>query len=253
MKGTAFSPGQMAEFTTTVNVALAVALPKVAAKFGDPKAVLAGTKDKTEVLAGRLESAIEEVVKSMMALIRRPQLSITITDSDHRNPDAFFTTRDGLYVWDDFGSRVVKKAKPVDTGATFKVNVDELGADLTDEEIENGLPKNHVWDEGALCAVIAEMISKQPEGKEGDLLNNGYANLFYTSSCVVRVLWSAGRRGWDVDAWRRDDASGGALALGSSLPPTDPWHLCRAKRDVILVPFGTLCLGYGDFLLVYCD
>jgi len=210
MSGTAFSTGQMAEFTTSVNGALAVALPKVAEKFGDPKAVLAGIKDKTEVLAGRLESAIEDVVKSMMALIRRPQLSITISDSDHCSPNTFFKTRKGLYVWDDFRARVVKLAKPVDTGTTFKVNVDELGATLTDGEIGNGLPKNHLWDEGALCAVIAEMISKQPEGKEGDLLNNGYANLFYTCSCVVGVGWDSDDREWGVDAWGRDDRRWGA-------------------------------------------
>ncbi len=203
MSGTAFSPGQMAELNSNVTSALAVALPKVAAKFGDPKVVLAGIKDKTEILAGRLETAIEDVIKSMMALIRRPQLSITITDSDHRNPDAFFKTRDGLYVWDDFQTRVVKLAKPINTGTTFKVNVDELGADLTDKEIENGLPKNHLWDEGALCAVVAEMISKQPEGKEGDLLNNGYANLFYTSSCVVFVFWRAVSSKWGVNTWDR--------------------------------------------------
>jgi hypothetical protein len=205
MSGTAFNPGQMAELNSNVTTALAVALPKVAAKFGDAKAVLAGIKDKSEILAGRLETAIEDVIKSMMALIRHPQLSITITDSDHRNPDAFFKTRDGLYVWDDFQTRVVKLAKPINAGTTFKVNVDELGADLTDKEIENGLPKNHLWDEGALCAVVAEMISKQPEGKEGDLLNNGYANLLYTSSCVVRVRWDAGYRKWSVDTWDRDD------------------------------------------------
>lgn len=202
MTGTAFSAGQMAEFTISVNGALAVALPKVAGKFDDPKAVLAGIKDKTEVLAGRLESAIEDVVKSMMALIRRPQCSVTISEA--RDPGAFYKNRDGLYVWDDFKSRVAKKAKPVSAGTAFKVNVDELGANLVDEEIENALPKTHLWDEGALCAVIAEILSKQQGGKEGDLLNNGYANLFYTSSCVVRVLWNADDREWRVNAWVRD-------------------------------------------------
>src|SRR6185312_1286058 len=143
------------------------------------------------------------------------QLSITITDSDHRNPGAFFKTRDGLYVWDDFKSCVAKKAKPVDTGTTIKVNVDELGTSLSDKEIENGLPKNHIWDEGVLCAVIAEMISKQEGGKEGDLLNNGYANLFYTSSCVVNVDRYADNSRWAVSTWRRggDRWSAGARVL----------------------------------------
>lgn len=200
MSGTAFSTGQMAEFASSVNGALAAALPKVAAKFGDPKAVLAGIKDKSEVLAGRLESSIEDVVKSMMALIRRPQLALTL--SQRRDPASFFRSRDGLYVWDGFID-ALRNAKPAEAGTTFRVNVDELGETLTDEEIENGLPKSHLWDESALCAVIAEMISKQSEGGEGDLLNNGYANLFYTFSCVVFVWYAVDRR-WHVHAWERD-------------------------------------------------
>ena len=53
--------------------------------------------------------------------------------------------------------------------------------------------------------VIASLIARQPKGEEGVLLNTGYANLFYTPSYVVYVFWHAGRRGWGVGTYERDD------------------------------------------------
>ena len=54
-------------------------------------------------------------------------------------------------------------------------------------------------------AFNAGLIAKQPNGEEGALVNNGFANLFYTDSCVVGVFWDAVYRKWSVDAWQRDD------------------------------------------------
>lgn len=194
--GTAFTTGQMAEFSSSVSGAVAIALPKVAAKFGDPKAVLAGIKDKSEVLAGRLADSLEAVIKSMLSLIRRPQRSVTI--SERRDPDAYYQTRAGLYVWDDFRSRIVAKAKPVEAGTTFKVNEDELGEALTDKQIEDGLAKNHLFDESATSAVVAELI-------ESGKLDKKCFYLLYTGSCVVGVSWGSGAGRWSVSSWSRDD------------------------------------------------
>ena len=201
MSGTAFSAGQMAELQSIFATSGSTALPKAAAKFGDPRAVLKALKDKNEVLAGRLETAFESAIKGMLTLIRFGQSSLTL--SARHEPTAFYRTCSGIYVWEDFRGRIVSKAKPTEAGASFKVNIDELGAELTDEEIENGLPKKHLFDESTLCAIIAEMISKQPNGEAGDLENTGYVNLLYTQSCVVGVGWSSGERGWGVYAWDR--------------------------------------------------
>jgi hypothetical protein len=194
MSGTAFNPGQMSEFTSSVSGAVATALPKVAARFGNPKAVLAGIKDKSEILAGRLEDVLEGVIKSMLSLIRRPQRSVTI--SERRDPDVYYRTRPGLYVYGDFRDRVVSKAKSVEAGTIFKVNEDELGETLNDEQIENGLPKKHLFDESAVGAVIAEMI-------ESGQFDKKCFYLLYTQSCVVHVLWYSDDRGWGVSTWHR--------------------------------------------------
>jgi hypothetical protein len=52
---------------------------------------------------------------------------------------------------------------------------------------------------------LAELIKKQAKGQEGDLLTNGYANIFYIRGFdgelwAVYCLWDSGAGGWDVDA-----------------------------------------------------
>lgn len=127
----------------------------------------------------------------------------TLTLVERHDPDEYYQTRSGLYVWGDFRSRVVAHAKPVESGMVFKVKSFDLMAGLTDEKIEVLLLKEHLFGDDQLCAIIAKLIAKQPNGEEGVLLNNGCANLFYTGSDVVRVYWHSDSREWDVDAWRR--------------------------------------------------
>ena len=50
---------------------------------------------------------------------------------------------------------------------------------------------------------VFSLMEKQPNGKDGDLLNNGYANIFYVRDAdgvfrAVSVRWGVG--GWGVDA-----------------------------------------------------
>jgi hypothetical protein len=208
MTGTAFSAGQLAELQTMMTPSMAVALPKVAAKFPDPKAVLRALKDKGEILAGRLEGALEAAIRGMMILIARDQVSITL--DDRRDPGAYFQTRSGLYVYGDFRSGVVSKAGPVAIGTSYKLDAADLGQDASDEAIESALSKDHIFAESPVCAIIAQLIAKQANGEEGTLLNNGYANLFYTSSFVVDVYWDSGRGEWRVDTWGRGDRGWGA-------------------------------------------
>lgn len=192
--GTPFSTGQLGKLQAIVSIAVSTALPRVAVKFSDPKSVLRALSGKGEILAQRLEAALEQAINGMLALIRRGQMTLTI--SERRDPDVYYRTREGLWIYGGFRDLVVAKAKPVEPGTTFKVDEDELGETLTDEEIEAALPKNHLFDESAGSAIVAEMI-------ETEQLDKNCVYLLYTSSCVVLVGWDAGLSEWDVLAWYR--------------------------------------------------
>lgn len=121
------------------------------------------------------------------------------------NPDEFFQTRSGLWVADYFRRLVVAEAKVVPAGETFKVKPRTLGRGATDAEIEEELGGgSHLFEATPACAVIAGLITAQPAGEDGALLNSGYANLLYLRSCVVIVLRNSDRRQWRVGTWRRD-------------------------------------------------
>ncbi|MGA8611711.1 MAG: hypothetical protein WB760_08320 [Xanthobacteraceae bacterium] len=140
-----------------------------------------------------------------------PRGSISLTLWCAHDTATFYRTRPGLYVRDGFRTRILANAKLVPTGTTYQLAVFEL-KDATDKQIEAALPKNHLFDESAVCAIVAELIGKQQKGEPGDLEHNGRVNLLYTASCVVFVFWLGGYREWLVDSWdregRRWDAGG---------------------------------------------
>jgi hypothetical protein len=154
-----------------------------------------------DALADDMVGVLRKRVEAMLILVPRYPASIT-TKADH-DPDSFYRDRHGLYVWGAMRKLVVAKAKPMQVGTTFRLNIADLGKRAADEQIESALSEGHLFEESAVCAIIAELIGQQPEDRAGVLLNNGYANLFYTGSCVVRVYWDAGDRQWDVSAWKR--------------------------------------------------
>ena len=129
--------------------------------------------------------------------------SAVVTLTERHDPDAFFKTRSGLWVSDSFLDLVVTKAKPTEAGQSLTAKPQTLGRDASDAEIEAELGRAHLFDESALCALIAGLIIAQPEGKVGPLLNNGYANLLFLPSCVVVVRWDTVSHEWSVLAWQR--------------------------------------------------
>ena len=154
-----------------------------------------------DAIAEEMVAVVRKHAEATMFLVPRGTHEVTLVES--HDPDKCFRTREGLWVYDGFRNLVVAKAKPSKAGETHKVVRAELMQDLTDEKIETSLGGEHFFEETALCAIITDLIDKQPEGKEGVLLNNGYANLFYTV-CVVSVRWVSGYRRWDVRTWHRD-------------------------------------------------
>lgn len=131
---------------------------------------------------------------------------VAVEISEKHDPKTYFQNRDGLFVWDSFRDRIVAKAKSVKKGTKYAVDSFEIEKYSTDEQIEAVLPRQHIFKENEVCAIIAELISKQPEGEKEELLNNGNFNLFYTPTFVVGVSWDSRDRRWDVSTWYRGDS-----------------------------------------------
>lgn len=215
--GTTFNHGQLAQLANNVNIAVATALPKVAVNF-EPKSLLKAMEGRGQFLADKLGPALEQILKGLFVLGTPGTATITLTKQ--HNPTEFYQTREGLYVWPDFKSRVVANSDLVEAGTVFKLNHALLTENMLDAEIEAVLLAKHLFDETQACAIIAGFIEEQPNGEEGVLLNSGHANPFYLGSCVVGVRWSADDRKWYVSTWRRD---GGRWSAGDRVfsPATD--------------------------------
>ena len=139
-----------------------------------------------------------------------PIKMLEIEISERRVPSAFYRDRPGLWVWGEIPD-ITARAKPVAAGTKFPVQISRLGRDATDKEVEDSLPADHFFgvdgisEESAFCAILAEMLVRQWEGKEGDLEHLGRSNLIYLPSCVALVRRRVGNREWIAHTWLRDD------------------------------------------------
>ncbi|MBU6388647.1 hypothetical protein KGQ72_02130 [Patescibacteria group bacterium] len=149
-----------------------------------------------------LSGAAEVVLKSILSLVNGKVASDAIKTFD---PHSFYTMRGGLWIGNFFRDNVLAKAASIKKLSATTLKSFDLTKNAYDRDIIPCLPQNYEFDISEALARIAQMIERQPDGKEGDLLNNGYANLFYVPGYVVGVDWRADGRGWGVSAWERDD------------------------------------------------
>jgi hypothetical protein len=112
-----------------------------------------------------------------------------------------------LYVWDNFKDRILASTGNVSKKPAVEIVSRDITKAMNDSEICAELAENYVFRLDDLW-IIAELLRCQPKGKNGALLNNGYANLFYIQVAPALVLvfcmyW--GGSTWDVDAWGLDE------------------------------------------------
>jgi hypothetical protein len=136
------------------------------------------------------------------ALVAKGPVTVALTNP--HDPDAFYQTHAGLYVYRDFRERIVRKARPTPSVPPIRLHRFVLDRDALDRDIEAELGPNHLFTETEVCWIVAEMIGMHKRGTAGDLDNTMNTNLFYTPFWVVSVYWSARGRGWRVDTWGRD-------------------------------------------------
>ncbi len=156
-----------------------------------------------------------EVVKAILRgtsavtvdMIRRLTSLTSFTSTSHTiNPHDFFKTHEGLWTSKNFNDFILSGA------SKKKVSADEttisyagLAQAANDTEISSELPEGYTFEDVDTFLVhLATLIEGQWGGKEGTLLNNGYANIFYVKVngevFAVDVDWSVDDRRWHCSA-----------------------------------------------------
>ncbi len=147
---------------------------------------------------------VAQAVEKFLSFVAKITIDVTaLVDSAE-----FFRTSEGLWVDDSFQRLFVDKdAKSAGQVTLSKYKIKKIAYD---SQIMKELPEDHMFEAGEFCQIIASMLTKQWGGKDGDLINNGHANVFYVRSkdmkqvFVVRVHWSSAYRRWLVRVWGLD-------------------------------------------------
>jgi hypothetical protein len=135
---------------------------------------------------------------------------IDIAPVNETNRDKFFTTGHNgtakMWLSDNFKSIFLPLVSKTINYAGGKLEKLKLTKNRNDFQIRDERGDIIIQTADAIAGQIISMISKQPNGEAGELLNNGYANLLYYLDgegrlCYVRVWWRAGDREWSCDAF----------------------------------------------------
>lgn len=186
-----------------------------------PKTVIEGSN----VSASQLKEMFDQVAKGTLngthfqAFIEHRDPFVAGGEKNLFNPYTYFKTREGLWVSDAFTSRILPHVSPMPYRGCEGVTSQVLERNMSDTEIINELlgGMEETRKHASTLDQIAAMIDLQPNGEDGKLLNNGYANILYVLVngvlFAVGVGWGSGSRGWSVRDWRL--CEGGGWIAGS--------------------------------------
>lgn len=192
----------MSELTLDVGQAneIKLAARKAGATNADLKALSEG--DNFAKILPYLRGQAEIIMKSFLSLIATVTLPAQprFVARDHFKVDTSAKAKVKIaFIWNDFQTFLAKVEEPV--GETT-LAVRKLTKGLLDKEIRKELGGEK--EETTLSQFWA-MLERQGHGQAGELLTNGYANIFYIRDAedtlwAVHALWHAGSGGWDVGA-----------------------------------------------------
>ncbi|MBI3634554.1 MAG: hypothetical protein HY228_02985 [Candidatus Yonathbacteria bacterium] len=130
------------------------------------------------------------------------------------DPNTYFKDRKDLWVLDSFTYRILPNFSPMPYRGLEGVTSKDLPRNMCDKEIVDWFlgGMEEVCEHSFSLDQIATMIDLQPNGKDGDLLNNGRVNIFYvlvgSVLFAVHVDWRLDNRSWYVDGLRFGENSG---------------------------------------------
>lgn len=160
---------------------------------------------------GIAEEQIYVLLKTGSPLIVKiVELVVSAVESAEKfNAKLFFQTKN-FWFGDNFQKWIlpkISKTVPVFQGKTAHF---DLPTGMNDREIQKNLTNKNPFSVDEFVSVIQNKILKQPNGEDGELLNNGRANIFYVdlgdgTVVAVNVLWFSDGRTWDFRAHDLDD------------------------------------------------
>lgn len=189
----------------------------------DVKKVSGGTLLASLLLVVR--GVAEVVVSSILELLNGEiQVSVrdkfVVAENFKKGNAGIYYLIDNFMKW--FGAKVEENV-PAATLSSRRLTQSSV-----DGPIKAELGEGHE----VFLAWLFEKIEAQADGCEGELLINGYANIFYVDGRVVHVYWYAGG-GWYVDAdevtdpyaWSADDR---VFSRNSVLKPSETLETAQA-------------------------
>jgi hypothetical protein len=168
----------------------------------------------SEVMQGWIDNP-KDLKKLLFGLVpaetRLTAMTVLTVASNSVNPHDFFKTREGLLTSSYFNDCILSGASKKKMSADeATISYADLVQYANDAEIGSELPECYVFEDvDTFLVYLATLIEGQWGGKEGTLLNNGYANIFYVKVngevFAVDVRWLAGHRRWHCHDYRLDE------------------------------------------------
>ncbi len=119
------------------------------------------------------------------------------------DPHHFYEISTRVLISDCFRENILSQAKSITLpkGAILQFT---LSKDGTDSSIQSEVPEGYMFEDAStFCAILAEMIAKQPKGRKGSLCSNNRGNIFFVHGeggkvFTVSTRWYSAQREWIV-------------------------------------------------------
>ncbi len=170
---------------------------------------LDGAKEFAELIFSKTKVVVEKTNELKLKLLSVFKSSISITTSAFNK--SLFTTSSSpkYYILDNFENRVLNKAGDVIPEFSGILKSLKLTENMCDSEIMSEIGESNIFSIYEALGIIKVLTERQPKGEDGDILNNGYANIIYVridenTILATGVRWRSAYRRWFLNAFSFD-------------------------------------------------
>lgn len=151
----------------------------------------------------------ELAVRTVKTALKNPKLVSeeisVVTGAFSRESFFWKSERAKIHIGDDFRNFVLSAIPEEAPGVTCSLLKHELTKPMSDSEILSELCNPQPFTPEIFAAVVNYLITRQSDGRNGALLTNGHANIFYVQLADGRVVsvfvrWNDGGGDWSFSA-----------------------------------------------------